>query len=99
MREVPRIADVLRVHIWSPIMAVGMLSILYFAGRYLGDRGTIAKIEMLFGSAPDASGAWLVIPWAIIVEGCLQLPAVWPFALACLLRSVHSSTATRTSMQ
>lgn len=67
MREIPRIADILRVHIWSPIMAVGILSILYFAGRYLGDWQTVAKIELLFGSAPDTSGAWLVIPWAIIV--------------------------------
>lgn len=67
MREVPRIADVLRVHIWSPIMAVGMLSILYFAGQYLGDWKTVAKINMLFWSAPDMQGGWLVIPWAIAV--------------------------------
>ncbi len=67
MKDDPGFVDILRVHIWSPIMAVGMLSILFFAGQYLGDWQTVAKIEMLFGSAPDTSGAWLVIPWAIIV--------------------------------
>ncbi len=67
MKDDPGFVDILRVHIWSPIMAVGMLSILFFAGQYLGDWQTVAKIEMLFGSAPDTSGAWLIIPQAIIV--------------------------------